>query len=90
MSNKVDRWNNKPITKDTATVDIIAKYAAINDTQIINKHLHRDSEGVYIWTLQVGSYPPFIISTSDTRKRCLDGSLLEHAIDLSKIPRILP
>ena len=78
MNNPVTNVNNKPINNDTATTDIINKYARLNETVITVRNLRREYDK-YFWTMQAGNYPPFHITTNEARRRCLDGSLLEHA-----------
>ena len=71
----VTTWNNKPITRDTATDDILALYASLNFMVITASNLRRGSGGTYTWTLRIGNRPPIRQAVSETRRRCLDGSL---------------
>ena len=80
---KVAQWSNKPITKDTASTDILALYAEYNGVPITYRHVRR-LNGAYVWDLVVGDLPTFTTTITDTRRRCQDDTLLSYACEVTK------
>ena len=70
-------WNGKPITDDTATVDLVTTHANIWNTVITCGRAHRlPALGKkYVWEVTLIKYPAVLMTTSETRRRAIDGSL---------------
>jgi len=78
MSTSVENWSGKPITKDTAIVDILARYCYLNNVKIKVSGIFRmpGNQRLYAWNVHAFGNCT-MMTTSETRRRCLDGTLIE-------------
>ena len=78
MSAPVIHWNNRPVTNDTATADILARYAYLNDVVIHASRAYRlPGHRPHVWNIEFNNGDSVCLETSFTRARCLDGTFIE-------------